>query len=204
VSQLKELDKFYENYVGIDEAGLGNVAGSLIFVGAKIKEGYDIHDIAFANDSKSMSKKKREKLYEDVIKVVDYHVVEIYPKYIDENGKEQACKTALEMIKGHFRNDSESVKFVYDGNNAHGVQGLDMLVKADAKVSIVAAASIIAKVQKDIRMKEWDEKYPEYDWVQNAGYATKAHIQAIRENGFSEIHRMTFKIKELERDGFYA
>lgn len=197
--QLKELDKFYKNYVGIDEAGLGNVAGSLIFVGAKIKEGYDIHDIAFANDSKSMSKIKREKLYHDVIKVVDYHVVEIYPKYIDDNGKEEACKTALEMIKNYFR-DSD---FIYDGNNAHGVNGLDMLVKADAKVSIVAAASIIAKVEKDKRMKEWDEKYPEYSWAQNAGYATKAHIQAIKENGFSEIHRMTFKIKELEKDGFY-
>jgi len=103
------------------------------------------------------------------------------------------------MIKNHFK-DSD---FIYDGNNAHGVSGLTMLVKADAKVSIVAAASIIAKVEKDKRMKEWDEKYPEYDWKNNAGYATKAHIQAIRENGFSEIHRMTFRIKELEKDGFY-
>ena len=199
MSKLKELDKFYENYVGIDEAGLGNVAGSLIFVGAKIKSDKSIEDISFANDSKSMSKKKREKLYDEVIKVVDYHVVEIFPKYIDENGKEEACRTALEKILNHFK----GLKFIYDGNNAHGVQGLEMLVKADAKVSIVAAASIIAKVEKDKRMKEWDEKYPEYDWKNNAGYATKKHIEAIRKHGFNEQHRMTFKIKELEKDGFY-
>jgi len=196
---LKELDLLYKDYVGIDEAGLGNVSGSLIFVGAKLKNGKTVHDIAFANDSKSMSKKKREKLYEDVIKIVDYHIVEIFPKYIDDNGKEDACHTALEVIKNYFGNSD----FIYDGNNSHHTDGLEMLVKADAKVSIVAAASIIAKVEKDLRMKEWDKKYPMYDWKNNAGYATKKHVEAIRKYGFNEQHRKTFIIKELEREGFY-
>jgi ribonuclease HII len=192
---LKELDKKFEGYVGIDEAGLGNIAGSLIFVGAKLKVRYNLEDIAFANDSKSMSKKKREKLYKDVIKFVDYHIVELYASFIDKEGREGACKTALEMIKNYFGCDS---KFVYDGNNNHKVQGLEMLIKADAKVSIVAAASIIAKVEKDKRMKKWDEKYPMYDWKNNAGYGTKAHIEAIKNYGWTELHRRSYNIKALE------
>jgi len=190
---LKELDKKYNDYVGIDEAGLGNIAGSLIFVGAKLKEDKTIQDIAFANDSKSMSKKKREKLYDEVIKNVDYFVVEIYANYIDDNGKEEACHTALNMIKNNFSNE----KFIYDGNNNHKVTGLEMLVKADAKVSIVAAASIIAKVEKDKRMKEHDEKYPMYDWKNNAGYGTKAHIEAIKKYGWTPQHRRSFNVKAL-------
>jgi len=196
---LKELDKKYEKYVGIDEAGRGNFAGSLIFVGAKLKKGYSVEDIAFANDSKSMSKKKREKLYNEVIKIVDYEIIEIYPKFIDDVGLSIACNHCLNHIKNHFKND----KILYDGKTTFKVNGIETLVKADAKVSLVAAASIIAKVEKDKRMKIWDEKYPQYDWKNNAGYATKKHIDAVKKFGFTEQHRKTFIIKELEREGFY-
>jgi ribonuclease HII len=191
---LKELDTKYEGYVGIDEAGRGNLAGSLLFVGAKLKPGMCIEDIAFANDSKSMKKSKREELYEDVIKIVDFQIVEIYPKFIDNVGLSLAHSYSLEEIKKAFPNS----KFLYDGKTSYKVQGIETLVKADAKVSIVAAASIIAKVEKDKRMKEWDEKYPEYDWKNNAGYGTKGHIEAIKKFGWTEQHRKSFNVKALE------
>ena len=196
MSKLKELDKFYENYVGIDwgEAGRGNCAGSLIFCGAKLKPGMTLEDIAFANDSKSMSKKKRGELYDRVIKIVDFEVMETYASYIDKNGLSDACSISLQHIKNRFNND----KILYDGKTTFKVQGIETLVKADAKVSIVAAASIIAKVEKDKRMKEWDKKYPMYDWKNNAGYGTKGHVEAIKKYGYTEQHRRTFNIKALE------
>jgi ribonuclease HII len=194
---LKDLDIKYKDYVGIDEAGRGNLSGSLIFVGAVLKEGKTVNDIAFADDSKAISKKKREKLYEEVIKVVDYEVVEIYPKYIDEAGLSESCRFSLEHIKNYFNSRGKS-KILYDGKTTFKVQGIETLVKADAKVSIVAAASIIAKVEKDKRMKEWDEKYPMYDWKNNAGYGTKAHIEAIKKYGYTEQHRRSFNVKALE------
>jgi len=193
---LKELDAQYQDYVGIDEAGRGNLAGSLIFVGAVLKEGKTIKDIAFANDSKSMSKKKREALYEEVVKIVDYKVVEIYANYIDDNGLSDACNYSLTYIKDYFKENNRT-KILYDGKCNYET-GIETLVKADAKVSIVAAASIIAKVEKDKRMKEWDEKYPMYDWKNNAGYGTKGHIEAIKKYGYTEQHRRSFNVKALE------
>jgi ribonuclease HII len=196
-TKLKELDTKYQDYVGIDEAGRGNLAGSLIFVGATLKEGKTIEDIAFADDSKSMSKKKREELYNEVIKIVDYEVVETYASYIDNNGLSSACSFSLTHIKNHFK-ELNKTKILYDGKTTFKVQGIETLVKADAKVSIVAAASIIAKVEKDKRMKIWDEKYPMYDWKNNAGYGTKGHIEAIKEFGWTEQHRRSFNVKALE------
>lgn len=159
-----------------------------------MKDGVNIAELAFANDSKSMSKKKRRELYDRVIELVDYEIMEIYPGYIDKNGISESCATSLRHIKNYFNGS----KILYDGKTTFKVQGIETLVKADAKVSIVAAASIIAKVQKDIRMKEWHDKYPEYDWENNAGYGTKGHIEAIQANGWTPQHRRTFNVKALE------
>ena len=191
---MKEYDMKYKDYVGIDESGLGNVSGSLIFCGAKIKEGYSVQDISFADDSKSISKKKRAEFYYKLLPMLDYLIYEISPSFIDENGKEEACRVSLEAIKEYFKGE----EFIYDGNNSHKVNDLEMLVKADAKVSIVSAASIIAKVKKDLRMEKCHEKYPEYDWKNNAGYCTKKHVEAIKKYGWTEYHRRSYKIKALE------
>ena len=191
---IKELDERYRDYVGIDEAGRGNLSGSLIFVGAKVKEGVSLEDISIAVDSKSTSKKKRKLIYDQIIDLVDYEVIEIYPKFIDDAGLSSACSTSLTKIKERFPTD----KILYDGKTTFKVNGIETLIKADAKVSIVAAASIIAKVQKDLRMEVWDEKYPEYDWKNNAGYGTAKHIEAIIEHGYTEQHRRSFNVKKLE------
>ncbi len=191
---LKDLDGQYENYIGIDEAGRGNVAGSLVFCGAKLKEGKTLEDITFANDSKSMSKKKRQELYERVIKVVDYELIFIYPAFIDDNGLSEAHKHSLNEIKRLFPNS----KYLYDGNTNYKIQNIETLIKADAKVSIVAAASIIAKVSKDNEMKQQAKLYPEFLFEDNAGYGTAKHIEAIKEFGYTPIHRKSFNIKALE------
>ena len=194
MNDIKKLDKRYSNYIGIDEAGRGNIAGSLLFCAAKIKDDYSIEDISFANDSKSMSKKKRGELYKEIIKYVDYHLVEIYPTFIDKNGISEACRISLKEIKRYFGEN----KYLYDGNTTFGVENIETLIKADVKVSIVAAASIIAKVEKDRRMLEIDKEYPEYDWKNNAGYGTKGHIEAIKKYGWTPYHRRSFKIKALK------
>lgn len=190
---LKELDLQYADYVGIDEAGRGNLAGSLVFCGARLKPGKTVEDIAFANDSKSMPKKKREELYKKVIEVVDYHVVFIYPAYIDDNGLSDAHKHCLGQIKYYFQNS----KYLYDGKTSYKVPNIETLVKADAKVSIVAAASIIAKVEKDREMKEQALLYPEFDFENNAGYGTAKHIELIKEHGYTPQHRRSFNVKAL-------
>jgi len=198
MSKLKELDKFYENYVGIDwgEAGRGNVAGSLFFCAAKLKPNKTLEDLSIANDSKSMSKKKRTALYEKLIDIVDYKFVEIYPEFIDDEGLSEACRYSLHYLKRKFQND----KILYDGKTTFKVDGIETLVKADAKVSIVAAASIIAKTLKDKNMEEWAERFPEYDFENNAGYGTKKHIEAIKKYGYTIIHRRSFNIKALKNN----
>ena len=172
------------------------MAGSLFFCAAKLKPNKTLEDLSIANDSKSMSKKKRTALYEKLIDIVDYKFVEIYPEFIDDEGLSEACRYSLHYLKRKFQND----KILYDGKTTFKVDGIETLVKADAKVSIVAAASIIAKTLKDKNMEEWAERFPEYDFENNAGYGTKKHIEAIKKYGYTIIHRRSFNIKALKNN----
>lgn len=164
----------------------------MIFTGLKITG-----DVLFADDSKKLSKKQREEMVEKIKNNSEYFIVVTSAKEIDDYGLSSMIKKSLEKIIKHF---GENEKYLYDGNKTFGVENknLKTLVKADALVKGVGAASIIAKHTKDTLMLVNHEKYPMYNFVNNSGYATKEHIDAIKKYGYCELHRKSYKIKELE------
>jgi len=175
---------------GIDEAGRGPIAGPLSVAGAVINE-----EIKGLNDSKVLSEKKREALYEEVIKKCDYHIVFTSAKEIDEKGISTCLKNSIKEIMENLKDKAD--EFLMDGNTSFGIETLQHKIKADASVVEVSAASILAKVSRDRYMCEIASKYPKYDFEKHKGYGTKAHVEKIKEFGRSEEHRHTFKLKAL-------
>ena len=192
---LKEEEvKLYENNInyicGIDEAGRGPLAGPVV-VGAVIlpKDSF----IEGVNDSKKISEKKREKIYEQIIEeAISYSVGIVDQKTIDEiiilNATKLGVKIALEGLK------QRPDVIMVDALNNMDTLGIPYIsvVKGDAKNYSIAAASIIAKVTRDRIMKEWDEIYPIYGFSKHKGYGTAEHIRIIKENGPCTIHRKSF------------
>ena len=192
---LKEEEvKLYENNIeyicGIDEAGRGPLAGQVV-VGAVIlpKDSF----IEGVNDSKKISEKKREKIYEQIIEeAISYSVGIVDQKTIDEinilNATKLGVKIALEGLK------QRPDVIMVDALNNMDTLGIPYIsvVKGDAKNYSIAAASIIAKVTRDRIMKEWDEIYPIYGFAKHKGYGTAEHIRIIKENGPCILHRKSF------------
>lgn len=179
--------------VGIDEAGRGALAGCLC-VGACVLNG----EISGIKDSKTLSHKRRLNLAAQIRANSHYLILCFSNAQIDENGLSWCLKTALIAIKRHFAD----CEFLFDGNTNFGVSGIKTLVKADSKVAAVSAASILAKVTRDLMMINLSTKYPKYDFATHKGYASKAHIEAIAKFGLSKIHRKSFHLKELEKGLF--
>lgn len=174
---------------GIDEAGRGPIAGPLCFAGCILTG-----EVKGLNDSKKLTEKKRETLFDEVVQNSIYHIVWHSAKEIDELGISACIKRSLIEIKSVISAD----RYLFDGNSRFGVDGLETMVKADAQVTEVMAASILAKVSRDRLMMELDGKYPQYGFAGHKGYGTAAHIDAIRLHGLSEIHRESFKPKQLQ------
>lgn len=174
---------------GIDEAGRGPIAGPLMVAGAIIKE--PIEGLA---DSKKLSEKRRDALFETIIRSCDYHVVRFTAEEIDNVGLSLLMTQALKEIMQRLKAD----EYLFDGNSSFGVKGLQTMIKADDSVEAVKAASIIAKVTHDQEMYELDKVVPQYGFKSHKGYGTKAHIEAIKEYGYSDYHRRSYKIKALE------
>lgn len=191
--KLEELSLYNDKiqYIcGIDEAGRGPLAGPVV-VGAVIlpKESF----IEGINDSKKISEKKREKIYEKIIEeAIAYGVGIVDQRTIDEinilNATKLALKKAIEDLK--VRPDIILVDALQNMDTC-GIP-YKSIIKGDAKNYCIAAASIIAKVTRDRIMQEWDNVYPEYGFIKHKGYGTAAHIKAIKENGPCTIHRKTF------------
>lgn len=179
--------------VGIDEAGRGALAGPLFVAGCLLCE-----QIAGIKDSKELSAKKRAELFTLIKAHSKYLILSFSNAQIDEMGLSWCLKTALIIIKRHFAGFS----FLYDGNTNFGVAGIQTLVKADNKVFQVGAASILAKVSRDLLMSALDESFGAYNFAKHKGYASKAHIDAIAKFGLSEIHRKSFKLKCFEKGLF--
>jgi len=174
---------------GIDEAGRGPIAGDLVMAGC-ILDG----EVKGLNDSKKLSEKKREVLYEEIIKNSSYHVVKFSPKQIDDDGISKCLACGLKEIMQNL----ECENYLFDGNTTFGVKGLTTMVKADGKVAEVSAASIIAKVTHDRDIREEAKKYPQYEFEKHKGYGTARHIEMIKKYGYCEIHRRSYKLKALE------
>lgn len=196
--ELKRLDKMrkyersYPQYTyicGIDEAGRGPLAGPVV-AGAVILP--PDCEILYLNDSKQLSAKRREELYEEIKeKAVAWSVGLASPGLIDEINILQANYVAIrEAIAGL------SVKPELLLNDAMKIPGVDLpqvsIIKGDAKSLSIAAASIMAKVTRDRIMCQYDELYPEYEFASNKGYGSASHIEAIRKYGPCPIHRRSF------------
>lgn len=175
---------------GIDEAGRGPIAGPLVVAGVIL-----IDKIERLNDSKKLTEKKREKLFEEIISNSKYHIVFTDAKTIDEKGLSYCLKTSIIEIMEKLKNNS--TEFLMDGNTTFGVENLSFKVKADETVLEVSAASILAKVSRDRYMKKIATNYPNYNFEKHKGYGTKTHIEAIKKFGRTNEHRFTFKLKAL-------
>ena len=180
-----------KNLCGIDEAGRGPLAGPLVVAGVILEK-----EILGLNDSKVLSEKKREKLFDEIKEKSKYHIVFKSAKEIDDFGISFCLKSSILEIMEKLQEFSNN--FLMDGNTNFGIQNLQKEIKADAKYAQVSAASILAKVSRDRFMDEISPLYANYNFHKHKGYGTKAHIEAIREFGRSDIHRFSFKLKALE------
>ena len=174
---------------GIDEAGRGPIAGDLVMAGCILNSHVDGLD-----DSKKLSEKKREALYELIVKASTYHVVKFSPKEIDDNGISACLKKGLQEIMKNLT----CKEYLFDGNSNFGVTGLPTMIKADGKVAEVSAASILAKVTHDRDILLEAKKYPQYHFEKHKGYGTALHVDMIKKHGYCEIHRRSYKLKALE------
>ena len=174
---------------GIDEAGRGPLAGSLVIAGVVLKK-----SIEGLMDSKKLTEKKREALYPLVIENSEYHIVSFSAKEVDEMGISKCLHSGLQSIQKHL----SDVEYLFDGNSTFGVENITTMIKADTKVAEVSAASILAKVTHDREMIEMAKKYPEYGFEKHKGYGTKAHMEALLKHDRCEVHRKTFRVKGLD------
>lgn len=173
---------------GIDEAGRGCIAGPLVVAGVILNE-----PINGLNDSKVLSEKQREALFPIIQAKSDYKIIFCNNEMVDTKGLSSCLKYAIETIKNHF----EGHDILMDGNCSFGVQGIATLVKADASVPEVSAASILAKVSRDRYMYDISSHYPQYEFEKHKGYGSALHVKKIKEFGYCDIHRKSFKIKSL-------
>lgn len=196
LNELKKIEnEIYEKehveYIcGIDEAGRGPLAGPVVVASVIMKPDSFIEGV---NDSKKVSEKKREKLYEQIIEeAVSYSVGIIDQNEIDEINILNATKKGLtESIKGLKVKPERIIVDALDKIDTCGIPYMS-IVKGDAKCYSIAAASIIAKVTRDRIMRQWDEVYPMYGFSRHKGYGTAAHIAAIKEYGLCPLHRRSF------------
>lgn len=207
---LFDFDKsFNKTIVGTDEAGRGPGAGG-VFAAAvyfdKITEGL-IADLAILNDSKKLTPKKRNSIF-DIIKnntvneIICIEVEEIERINIlnaSLKAMNIACSSVIERI------GEKNILTLVDGNKLikNYIYPQEFVVKGDSKSASIAGASILAKVSRDRYMEELHEMFPMYNWKKNAGYLTAEHLKAIDEFGITKFHRPSFLKKHFEKQGVW-
>lgn len=193
--------------IGTDEAGRGPAAGGVFASAVYFREKSEkiIQELSILNDSKQLSKKKRESIY-DLIKAGTINsTVCIEVEEIERinilNSSLKAMKLACEAVIAEL--NQQSVLVLVDGNKLIKEFNFPQkfVIKGDSKSASIAAASILAKVTRDRYMDDLDKEYPQYGWAKNAGYLTKAHIEAIDKYGLSPYHRPSFLKKHFAKQG---
>lgn len=187
----KELFSKGVTYIaGIDEAGRGPLAGPVVVACCIMPENSFIEGV---NDSKKVSEKRREKLYDEITKeAISWSVGIINEKEIDEINILNATKKGLHLAIKEMKIKPDRI--LVDALENIDTVGIPYysIIKGDAKIYNIAAASIIAKVTRDRIMREWDKVYPQYGFGKHKGYGTEMHIRAIKDFGPSVIHRKSF------------
>ncbi len=195
LARLEAMREYEDTYdacayiCGIDEAGRGPLAGPVVAAAAVLPKDCQIF---YLNDSKKLSEKKRDLLFDEIKeKAVAYGIGIVSPQVIDEINILQATYEAMRQAISQLNLIPEILL-----NDAVTIPGVDIMqvpiVKGDAKSVSIAAASILAKVTRDRMMMEHDQIYPEYGFAKHKGYGTAAHIAALKEYGPCPIHRRTF------------
>lgn len=187
------FDRGVQSICGVDEAGAGPLAGRVYAAAVILPRGWDA---PYLNDSKKVTEKRREVLYEKIIQAAEsYAIAWADEKEIDEinilNARMLAMERAIQAL------DKTPDLALIDGNRSTGITcPNETVVKGDARSASIAAASILAKVARDRYMLEQAERYPQYAFERHKGYPTKLHYERLREYGPSPIHRLTF-LKKL-------
>lgn len=192
LEQMRQYEKEHADSAficGIDEVGRGPLCGPVVACGVILPKDAQI---LYINDSKQLSEKKREMLYDEIMeKAVAVGIGVVSPEEIDELNILQATFKAMRIAL-----DNMEVKPTLLLNDAVTIPEVDIpqvnIIKGDAKSMSIAAASIVAKVTRDRMMVEYDKLFPEYRLASNKGYGSKEHIEALRKYGSCPIHRKTF------------
>lgn len=187
--EISAKEKGFTAVCGVDEAGRGPLAGPVFAAAVILPVDCEIEGL---NDSKKLSEKKREALF-DVIKekAISWSIASVDEKTIDEINILQATYLAMKnAVEGL---DVPADYALIDGNRMPpiAIEG-ETVVKGDAKSMSIAAASILAKVSRDRFMLEIDKKYPQYQFAKHKGYGTKLHYEMLTEHGVSDCHRLSF------------
>ena len=191
------LAKGYKFIAGVDEVGRGPLAGPVATAAVIM----DLeHLVEGVDDSKKLSEKKREQLYDEILShAISYRISYKSPEEIDRFNILEATKMCMADSVNGLTVKPDVV--LVDALNLEGVDAEQCaIIKGDAKSYTIACASIIAKVARDRLMVELDSKYPEYNFKKHKGYGTAEHIKAIKEIGPCPIHRKSF-IKNLVSEG---
>ncbi|WP_105956064.1 ribonuclease HII [Apilactobacillus quenuiae] len=207
INQLRKLKKDksdfqkrlkYEKYfwnegieyiAGVDEVGRGPLAGPVVTAAVVLPHDFDAYEV---NDSKKLSPKKRLELSKIIKQKALYYSIGVASnKIIDKINIYEATRLAMKDAVNDL--DVEPKIVIVDAMNIDIPNKQVRLIKGDAKSASVSAASILAKVYRDHLMDEYDKKYPEYDFIHNAGYGTKKHLKALSKYGATPIHRKSFK-----------
>ena len=190
------IERSYQNHIngyicGIDEVGRGCLAGPV--VAAAIILNFDSIPIGI-NDSKKLSKKKRQNIYKDIKKeALDIAIGQASNIEIDQMNILNASLLAMKRAYKNLKTPTELA--LIDGNYSPKINCKTInIIKGDSKSLSIAAASIVAKQYRDKLMEEIGNKYPKYNFKKNAGYGTKEHYKSIDSNGLTEFHRKSFKL----------
>ena len=190
IEAMREYEEMYDTFsyiCGIDEAGRGPLAGPVVAGAVVLPKG---KRILYVNDSKKLSEKKRDKLYEILIKDTIYGIGIVSPQRIDEINILEASKEAMKIALSNLSKKPEHV--LIDAVKLDIDIPSTSIIKGDAKSLSIAAASVIAKVTRDRMMYDLDKIYPEYGYASHKGYPTKKHIEAVKKYGVKDFYRFTF------------
>ncbi len=191
---LNKEREYYSDTVkliaGVDEAGRGPLAGPVVAAAVVFPPSYQNESI---NDSKKLTEKKREELYEEIKKnAIAYGIAFVSAEEIDRINIYEATKVAMKEALRQLNGQYDLI--VTDAMKLNMDKPVIALIKGDAQCLNIAAASILAKVTRDRYLKELDEKYPEYKFAKHKGYGTKEHLEALKTYGPIEgIHRKSFR-----------
>ena len=201
IVKMMEYERRYADYeyiAGIDEVGRGPLAGPVVTCAVILPKDCDI---LYINDSKQLTQKKREELYEEITaKAISYGIGISSPQRIDE----------INILQANYEAMRQSIKnlsvipdiLLNDAVTSPEVRIPQVpIIKGDTKSISIAAASIVAKVHRDRLMVEYDKQYPGYGFASNKGYGSEEHVQAIKKLGPSPIHRKSFLSNLVNRDG---